>query len=489
MSISHLIDPLGDRQDIYCKSLIIAGSIVYNVKSYGAIGDGVHDDIQALRNCFAACRVTGGTMLFPAGTYLVSGGFGTEPLVAADLCNGVTVLGENAEIYVDTAQLPVSPPSTRIICLEGNNNAVINMRFRGSVEFDMENKNPSTYYPPIIICIEIGGKAAVYNGAPDSIANYKEQCAVIGCSFNYVHTPIIVSQVSSAIVAHNNITNWITTAILLLCCPTGCFIAYNRLLKGSDDCIYAGLSNASACAWVAAGLYAGGHVIHGNRLERTRAKFVGVSGYSDVVVSNNTCDLSLNSGMVVQSNPIDTATGALYGKRYKFIGNIINRAGRYYDTQSGYDYWRGPVDGENMGISFSRQPGTRVTGLPYMMNIENNIINNPSGIALDLGNADMIIASDNQCIAGVNDQGSGPVPTLAMAIRIFNTTDIVLRDNQILQDGADWTYTYTIFDDPELIPDSVHIMNNWDKTGETFQGLNPTSEPSIVKYYPLVPGA
>ncbi|HUD20496.1 MAG TPA: glycosyl hydrolase family 28-related protein [Candidatus Saccharimonadales bacterium] len=44
----------------------------YNVKSYGAVGDGKTDDTTAIQAAFNAVGVAGGTVFFPAGTYLIS---------------------------------------------------------------------------------------------------------------------------------------------------------------------------------------------------------------------------------------------------------------------------------------------------------------------------------------------------------------------------------------------------------------------------------
>lgn len=43
-----------------------------NVKSFGAVGDGITDDTEAINDAFASLSTTGGTVYFPAGTYLVS---------------------------------------------------------------------------------------------------------------------------------------------------------------------------------------------------------------------------------------------------------------------------------------------------------------------------------------------------------------------------------------------------------------------------------
>lgn len=50
------------------------GSAVINVKAYGAVGDGTADDTAALQAALRDVPVAGGTVYFPPGTYLTSGG-------------------------------------------------------------------------------------------------------------------------------------------------------------------------------------------------------------------------------------------------------------------------------------------------------------------------------------------------------------------------------------------------------------------------------
>lgn len=47
-------------------------TIVYNVKIYGAVGDGSHDDTAAINTAWTACQASGGQLYFPDGTYLIS---------------------------------------------------------------------------------------------------------------------------------------------------------------------------------------------------------------------------------------------------------------------------------------------------------------------------------------------------------------------------------------------------------------------------------
>ncbi len=75
----------------------------FNVKEYGAVGDGVTNDATAIQDAINAAEVIGGTVLFPAGTYYV----GTELTVApATLGVKMAFIGlDNATITTDL--LPV----------------------------------------------------------------------------------------------------------------------------------------------------------------------------------------------------------------------------------------------------------------------------------------------------------------------------------------------------------------------------------------------
>ena len=48
-----------------------AGEKYFNVKDFGAAGDGVTDDTGAVRECFKKAKAASGTVFFPEGTYLI----------------------------------------------------------------------------------------------------------------------------------------------------------------------------------------------------------------------------------------------------------------------------------------------------------------------------------------------------------------------------------------------------------------------------------
>ena len=73
---------------------------VYNVKDYGAYGDGVHDDSAAGNACISAAAAVNGTAYFPAGTYYL----GSGPLVPQA---GVWIMGagKTATVFTTSGSL------------------------------------------------------------------------------------------------------------------------------------------------------------------------------------------------------------------------------------------------------------------------------------------------------------------------------------------------------------------------------------------------
>jgi len=78
-------------------SLASAGTTIYfNVKAYGATGNGVTDDTTAIRSAIAACQAAGGgTVYFPNGTYLISEH--ASSFICLQINTGVSLLGQSRE--------------------------------------------------------------------------------------------------------------------------------------------------------------------------------------------------------------------------------------------------------------------------------------------------------------------------------------------------------------------------------------------------------
>lgn len=81
-------------------NLKIATRTWINVRDYGAVGDGAHDDTAAVAAAIAAIPSTGGVLYFPCGTYKTSGGF--------TLASPTLVVGDGISYWWNTSITPSS---------------------------------------------------------------------------------------------------------------------------------------------------------------------------------------------------------------------------------------------------------------------------------------------------------------------------------------------------------------------------------------------
>jgi hypothetical protein len=87
----------------------IDSSAIYNVKAFGAIGNGVVNDRPAIQAAIAAASTgTGGTVIFPAGTYALS----TAATGLTIQYSGVELLGLGRATLVAAANLAANPALT-----------------------------------------------------------------------------------------------------------------------------------------------------------------------------------------------------------------------------------------------------------------------------------------------------------------------------------------------------------------------------------------
>lgn len=441
-----------------------------NVKHFGAKGDGITDDTKSIKNAFLELQNNqgNGTLFFPHGTYKITQGFGTDPQNVQEFMNNIIIEGDRATILVDHDNLI---GSVRIFTLEGNNITVRGFHFESTLELDLFDTDPVTYYTKGIIGLEIGGKAALYNGITDHIDYYKEKVLVENCSFKWIHSPIICTQTSHGMIRNNNIFGYLSTAIVLWTCPENIQVLNNHIDLGADDGIalgffpFTGSLFVEPSAWSVAERYSGGHQVIGNYISRTRGKCIKVGGLSDILISKNICELSLNSSIVIEGDPIYHRSGV---KNIQIIGNIIKYGGRFYDIESKHEYYRGPVDTENHAISMFRSPATRGdpnNPLPQNILIDSNIVENPSGNGIEVGFADTITILNNIVITGTYNQSSDPlnetfVETMGNAFRTRDVTDTRICDNIVLETAnVLWLYIYFI-ENVNVLKNDIHIKNN-----------------------------
>lgn len=91
-NLSDLTSAAQARLNLGISSSSAAGVNQYNVKDYGAIGNGTADDTVPIQNAIAAATAAGGAVVFlPHGTYLVNSGTGFSTS-----SSGVTIQGEGS---------------------------------------------------------------------------------------------------------------------------------------------------------------------------------------------------------------------------------------------------------------------------------------------------------------------------------------------------------------------------------------------------------
>src|ERR1044072_1721087 len=90
--------PVSTAQQTALDGKVSKGSIVYNVKDYGALGNGSQNDTTAIQNAIdAASTAGGGVVLFPVGTYIVQPASTSRALTAK---SNVTLLGYGATLKI-----------------------------------------------------------------------------------------------------------------------------------------------------------------------------------------------------------------------------------------------------------------------------------------------------------------------------------------------------------------------------------------------------
>jgi parallel beta-helix repeat protein len=102
------------------------GGQVVNVKTYGAVGDGVTNDTAAFNKALAACAVGGGTCLVPEGTYLISASGISTGRHRPSVLSGVHLTGAGRRASI--LKIAGMPTDNFLPC-EGDNWSVENLTF------------------------------------------------------------------------------------------------------------------------------------------------------------------------------------------------------------------------------------------------------------------------------------------------------------------------------------------------------------------------
>src|SRR5215470_10435688 len=77
---------------------------VFDVKAYGAVGDGSTDDTAAIRSAITAASATGGTVFFPPGVFVL------PSLLTCKSLNNVSFQGSGKSTTILKSAIPVGFP-------------------------------------------------------------------------------------------------------------------------------------------------------------------------------------------------------------------------------------------------------------------------------------------------------------------------------------------------------------------------------------------
>jgi len=115
------------------------GGQVFNVKAYGAVGDGVTDDTAAVQAAISAAYAgVGGTIYFPAGTYLLSTAL-TIPNDGAAVPKQKALRLTGSLIDVNAASWGASPASGTLLNFTQTTNTVADIDTRGAGYLEIDH--------------------------------------------------------------------------------------------------------------------------------------------------------------------------------------------------------------------------------------------------------------------------------------------------------------------------------------------------------------
>jgi len=364
------------------------GGQVFNVKTYGAVGDGSTDDTAAIRSAITAASATGGTVSFPPGVFVL------PSLLTCKSLNKVSFQGSGKSTTILKSAIPVSfPPrnggpimlsffncanfSIRDITFD-NNNIITALRscmvsFSGSTNFMVSNcafinakhfilsiQSSSRFWVKdnYLNCTELDGR--VFTGAImlfDNISKTSDgqivNNEIIGAGSGGRGVDIVWE--------HNRITNFGFGAGIFSGHDGVGFGTHNWTIIGNS--ITGGQPARDGCGFYPKGIevYAPGTKIIGNKCYNNSGSGI-VFGGRNSIVANNSCfnnGRSDNkcSGIVATYVPpnIDPSNSTVTGNICRNIGAGFQHYGFSYEwgNLSGFEKAKVASAGSGVGVATS----------------------------------------------------------------------------------------------------------------------------------------
>lgn len=286
----------------------------FNVKFYGAIGDGVADDTVALQAALTAAQAAGGTVYIPIGTYNYTA------ILTVTGAHGVSVVGDGPQSILQAVDPTLSA-------------------------LDFENCTDGIVRDFTILCTTSTGRVGSFNSAG----------LVFGACTNMVAERITVDGVSDAGIVVTSSSNFIqkSSNVRVHNChirntgADGIHITNGsfRVWVTDNDAINTGDDSFSAIGYTAAGGQLTDIWIEGNNSDSSQGGGVGVEGVKNGTVSRNHVTLSQYAGIRVQSN---AGPGTMSCDSVIVEGNILDRVKQNTDGVGGL--WIAAGNGDITGV-------------------------------------------------------------------------------------------------------------------------------------------
>lgn len=310
---------------------------VYNVKDYGAVGDGTTDDQTAIQNAIDAAETAGGGIVyFPEGTYIVSG---TPQVTGNNII--ITGTGSGSKILLASATLNAAGTTIGIWINGGSNVLVYNICVDGNFGNIAKNGTyvtSSTLWDPIIAKYGAEGpKTYIYagNGVDfDTYLQYRAPIRITDATNVTVQNCLIENSISAGILIDAAAVDG-TQDILIrnnrvrLCWDNGIYF-HKGVRSGSaignhcSDTQYSGIT-VIYCRDVSTV----GNICHDGGPSQSDSAGIEYAAVTNGLVADNLVYDSLFSGILLKNSDETGITGGennLFARNYnvKVTGNQVH---------------------------------------------------------------------------------------------------------------------------------------------------------------------
>jgi len=453
--------------------LVAKGSLVFNVKDYGAVGDGITNDYSAIQNAInAASTAGGGVVFFPIGTYKI----------------GTALLPKSNITFRGVGQASVITTSTTMTALflhtQGVGVTCTDVRFESLSFLGSVTSTSST--PSRSRTRGTGAQSAIWMSGsldtstapttnpfgttlPDISAGpygVVQNIRIINCNFrNFIWLPTRLFGVTGYVIECGN--EFYNSMDVGFGFNESVICNYNRVQMSADNGISLSRGNTNV-------------VCIGNNIDNCQYTGIFCSGYSGtlgpshfVLVGNNITN--------VRDGGIAVMIGASYGT---VSGNHIDR-GYYKDTTNtgtigialqGNDgtFTAGTVS-RGISVTGNTIKGSCMAGI-YLLEVQDVIVQ--GNTILDAGT--QFLADGTTAIA-TNDSTQN-IGILVDTLNATPCTNVIVRDNMVSDTRGTTYMTYGIY--PQTAPANVVYGPNTIVGAAQAMNLNTTVVQTPAGTYP-----